>query len=63
MIAAIAGLVIMGIRNGTMKWWIPISAALALFVVSGLLFSVSPVVQYRLADAVKLMKDCPPDAL
>lgn len=56
LLAAIGGLVTMGIRNGTMKWWIPVSAAVVLLIVSGLLFSVSPVVQYRVADSELVLK-------
>ncbi len=53
--AAICALVILGIRNGTMRWWVPVMGALALVVVSGFLFSLSPVVRERLADAKSLI--------
>jgi O-antigen ligase len=55
LLAAIFGLVIMGIRNGTMRWWLPVTGALALIAVSGFLFSLSPVAQDRLADARNLI--------
>ena len=57
LLAAFVGLVVMGVRNSTMKWWIPVSAGLVLLLVSGLLFSVSPVVEYRLADAERALKE------
>ena len=62
LLAAIFGLVTMGVRNGTMRWWIPVSAALVLLVVSGFLFSVSPVAQYRIADSELILKKAAPDA-
>jgi O-antigen ligase len=55
LLAGIAALVIMGIRNGTMPWSVPVMAALALVVVSGFLFSLSPVVWERVADAKNLI--------
>ena len=51
LLAAICALVILGIRNGTMPWWVPVLGALALLAVCGSLFSLSPVVRDRLADA------------
>lgn len=45
----ICALVTMGIRNGTVRWWVPVTAALTLVVVAGFLFSLSPVVRSRLA--------------
>jgi O-antigen ligase len=51
LLAAIVALVILGIRNGTMPWWVPVMGALALVLVSGFLFSVSPLVRDRLVDA------------
>jgi hypothetical protein len=50
LVAAIGGLVIMAIRNGIMRWWIPVGAALALVMVSGCLLSVTPMVQTRLTN-------------
>jgi len=55
LLAAICALVILGIRNGTMRWWVPVMGALALLVVSGFLFSLSPVVGERLADTRNLI--------
>jgi O-antigen ligase len=55
LLAAICALVILGIRNGTMRWWVPVTGALALVAVSGFLFNLSPVVGERLADAKNLI--------
>jgi hypothetical protein len=48
--AAIGALVIVGIRNGTMRWWVPVTGAAVLIGVSGFLFSLSPVVVKRLGE-------------
>ena len=53
--AAIGALVTIGLRNGTMRWWVPISGTLVLVAVIGLMFSLSPVVHERLADAHSLI--------
>jgi O-antigen ligase len=55
LMAAICALVILSIRNGTMPWCVPLTGALALVLVSGFLFSLSPVVRDRLADAKTLI--------
>jgi hypothetical protein len=55
LLAAICALVIVGIRNGTMPWWMPVTGALALVLVSGFMFGVSPLVRERLADAQNLI--------
>jgi hypothetical protein len=55
LLAAIGGLVTMGIRNGTMRWWIPVTSALGLVLICALLFSVTPVVQERLAESQNLL--------
>jgi hypothetical protein len=47
--ASIAALVTMGIRNGTMRWWVPVTGALVLVAIIGVMFSISPVVHDRLA--------------
>jgi O-antigen ligase/predicted negative regulator of RcsB-dependent stress response len=49
-LASVIALVVVGVRNGTMRWWIPVSAAAVLLVVTGLLFTQSPVAQERLTD-------------
>jgi hypothetical protein len=54
LIAAILGLVVVGIRNGTMRWWIPVTSALALLVFSAFLFSITPEARVRLAESQKL---------
>jgi len=53
--ASICALVIIGIRNGAMRWWVPVTGALMLTIVSVFLFSLSPVVRMRLADGVNLL--------
>ena len=50
LLAAIGALVVVGIRNGTMRWWVPVTGAALLIVVAGFLFSLSPVVAKRLDD-------------
>ena len=50
-VAAVCGLVTMGIRNGTMRWWVPVTGALTLIAVAGFLFSQSQVARTRLHDA------------
>ena len=62
LLVAIVGLVVMGIRNGTMKWWLPVSSGFALLLVCGILFSISPVVAYRVADTTTVLKDGNPGA-
>ncbi len=48
LLAAIIALATMGIRNGTMRWWIPVTGAALLIAVSAFLFSFSPIAQERL---------------
>jgi O-antigen ligase len=55
LLAAIVALVILGIRNGTMRWWVPVTGAAVLIVASGFLFSLSPVVRERLANTKHLI--------
>ena len=43
LMAAIAGLVVMGIRNGTMRWWVPVTAALVLVGFMLLVLTFSPI--------------------
>jgi O-antigen ligase len=50
LVAAIGALVIRGIRNGTLRWWVPVTGALALVAVTLVLFTLSPVVPNRLAS-------------
>jgi len=45
LVAAIGALVIMGIRNGTRRWWVPVSGGAALIVVLGFLFTFSAVLR------------------
>lgn len=49
-VAAIIGLTIFAVRNGTVRWWIPVMGAAGLLLVAGTLFSLSPEVQDRVAD-------------
>jgi len=44
---AICGLVLMGIRNGTARSWVPMTAGAVLIVLSAVVFSLSPLVQNR----------------
>jgi O-antigen ligase len=62
LVAVIFALTIMGIRNGAVRWWIPVSSALALLIVSAFLFSITPVVQTRLADSKNLLAGARPEA-
>ena len=62
LVAAIAGLVVMGIRNGTMRWWIPVVAGIALLLFSAFLFSVTPEAKERLAESQKLLVNQTPSA-
>jgi len=55
LVAAFCALVIVGIRNGTVKWWISVSGALILIFIAGFLLSVSPVARERLWDADELI--------
>ncbi len=50
LLAALGALVILGVRNGTLRWWVPVTGALALVIVSLFLFSLSPVVRARLTE-------------
>jgi O-antigen ligase len=47
LLASITALVIMGIRNGTMRWWVPVTGGVLLIAVVGVLFSVSAVARER----------------
>jgi tetratricopeptide (TPR) repeat protein len=55
LLASICALVIMGIRNGAMRWWVPVSGAVALVAVCVFMFSLSPVVRERLAEGQNLV--------
>jgi O-antigen ligase len=48
--AAICGLVIMGIRHGTMRWWVPATGALVLIIFIVFLFSQSQIAHTRLHE-------------
>jgi hypothetical protein len=49
-VAATIGLTIFAFRNRTVRWWIPVAGAAGLLLAAGLLFSLSPEVQDRVAD-------------
>jgi len=51
LIGSIVALTIFGLRNGTVRWWIPLIATLVLISTAGVLFSLSPKVQDRYLDA------------
>jgi len=61
LLAAVAGLVVMGIRNGTVRWWIPVASGVALLFFSAFLFSVTPEAKTRLAESQKLLANQTPD--
>jgi len=50
LIFSIIGLVIFGIRNGTMKWWVPIAGAVVLAATCYFLFITSPIAKERWAS-------------
>jgi O-antigen ligase len=49
--AAIAGLAVLGIRHGTMRWWVPAVGAGGLIAAATLIFFLTPMAQYRMAQA------------
>lgn len=53
--ASICALAVIGVRNGAVRWWVPVTGAVALVVVSAFLFSLSPVVRDRLAEGKNLV--------
>ena len=57
LVAAIAALAVLGIRNGTLRWWVPVTGAVVLIVVAGFLFSTSNVVRDRLVEAGNLVHE------
>jgi O-antigen ligase len=54
LVFAVVALVIFGIRNGTMKWWVPVTGAALLAGVSLLLFTTSPLAKGRWNETVDL---------
>jgi hypothetical protein len=59
MLAAIGALVVIGIRNGTLRWWVPVTAALSLIGMSESLFSFSQITQARWGEAQGLLTGGP----
>jgi len=55
LLAAIGALVVVALRNGTMRWWVPVTGAGVLLATAGFLFYMSPVVEDRLASAETLI--------
>ena len=53
---AVWALVIWGLRHGTLRWWIPVMAPLALFGFAVALFSMSSVARERAGDLVTLFE-------
>jgi O-antigen ligase len=49
-VAATLGLTIFALRNRTVRWWLPVAGAAGLLLAAGILFSLSPEVQDRVAD-------------
>ncbi len=54
LVLAVAALVVFGLRHGTMRWWLPVTAALLLLAVCVGLFMVSPIGRARAADISRL---------
>jgi O-antigen ligase len=52
---AILGLVVWGLRHGTLRWWIPVTATVALFALGITLFSFSGIARVRTAELVNLI--------
>ena len=55
LLAGIGALVVIGIRNGTLRWWVPVTAALSLIGMSESLFSFSQITQARWGEAHGLL--------
>jgi O-antigen ligase len=53
--ASVIALVAWGLRHGTMRWWIPVTAAAVLFAVAIALFSFSSIARQRSTDLVALL--------
>jgi O-antigen ligase len=47
LIFSLIGLVIFGIRNGTMRWWFPVTGGVVLIAISAYLFTVSQIARDR----------------
>ena len=56
---AIVGLVVMGIRNGTQRWWWPVASGGVLFGVVMVLLVLSPVMAVRVAQSSLTMETNP----
>ena len=50
LLATTCALVTMGLRHGTMQWWLPVSGGLVLIAILGFLYSLSPGVREQLSD-------------
>jgi len=50
--AALCGLTIFGVRQGTLRWWMPVMGALLLMILFGAAVYWSPFAQARIKDAV-----------
>jgi len=57
LIASIGGLTIFGIRQGTLRWWIPVSAALLLLVSFGVVVALSPYEQSRFTNVTETIQN------
>ena len=55
LIASVLALTIFGLRNGTVRWWVPVVAMLVLVISAGVLFSLSPDVRERYNQASQAM--------
>jgi O-antigen ligase len=55
LIVAILGLVVWGLRHGTLRWWIPVTATAVLFALAITLFSLSNIARLRFIELVHLL--------
>lgn len=55
-VAAIIALVIFGLRNGTVRWWVPVTGSVLLFAAGGVALSLSPDAQARFAEGADTIR-------
>lgn len=56
-VVSTAALMIFGLRNGTVRWWVPVAASVALVISATAAFWLSPGVQGRLAEVQGLVEN------
>lgn len=54
LIFSLIALVIFGIRNGTMRWWVPVTGAALLAVTAFAMFNASQIARFRWAETMNL---------